>query len=71
MDYERWWAAFGLFLGLMPSAPMRDGGGAALVWAAVMRALHAKNAKPPTDAAERSAARLADRRFHGRCAQAS
>ncbi|MBN8777240.1 hypothetical protein [Thiomonas arsenitoxydans] len=42
MDYERWWAAFGLFLGLMPGAPMPDGCGAALVWAAVMRALHAK-----------------------------
>ncbi|HML81036.1 MAG TPA: hypothetical protein PKE37_04615 [Thiomonas arsenitoxydans] len=42
MDYERWWAAFSLFLGLMPGAPKRDDAGAALVWAAVMRALHAK-----------------------------
>lgn len=42
MGYERWWAAFGLFLGLTPGAPKRDDAGAALVWAAVMRALHAK-----------------------------
>ncbi|CAZ89237.1 conserved hypothetical protein [Thiomonas arsenitoxydans] len=51
MGYERWWAAFSLFLGLMPGAPKRDDVGAALVWAAVMRALHAKT--PSRQAANR------------------